>query len=162
MFYILFFIIICRVILILDYKVIHIKLNTNNYCLLLLYINNFELTMLCNFFFTLGQWVVVSCQFSFLIFFKIIFITCMIRLTYVSSGNNSLCWLQNNITWPFCMVTEVLLAVIFMFLFFAQCVLKITLKYLDDNIYFRLFFFFLKIKHLFYLIAKENKKASVK
>lgn len=73
MFYILFFIIICRVILILDYKVIHIKLNTNNYCLLLLYINNFELTMLCNFFFTLGQWVVVSCQFSFLIFFKINF-----------------------------------------------------------------------------------------
>lgn len=40
------------------------------------------------------------------------------------------------------MVTEVLLAVIFMFLFFAQCVLKITLKYFDDNIYFRLFFFF--------------------
>lgn len=140
MFYILFFIIICRVILILNYKIIHIKLDTNNYCLLLLF---WTLNSLCYaIVFTLGQWVVVSCQFSFLIFFKIIFITCTIRLTYVSSGNNSLCWLQNNITWPFCMVTEVLLAVIFMFLFFAQCVLKITLKYFDDNIYFRLFFFF--------------------
>lgn len=128
------------VILILNYKVIHIKLDTNNYCLLLLYINNFELTMLCNCF-HIRTMSLVSCQFSFLIFLKIIFITCTIRLTYVSSGNNSLCWLQNNITWPFCMVTEVLLAVIFMFLFFAQCVLKITLKYFDDNIYFRLFFF---------------------
>lgn len=70
-----------------------------------------------------------------------IFITCTIWLTYISSGNNTLRWLHNNITWPFCMATEVLLAVIFLFLFFAQCVMKITLKNFDNTFQVKNFFF---------------------
>lgn len=39
------------------------------------------------------------------------------------------------------MATEVLLAVIFMFLFFAQCVMKITLKNFDNTFQVKIFFF---------------------
>lgn len=39
------------------------------------------------------------------------------------------------------MATEVLLAVIFLFLFFAQCVMKITLKNFDNTFQVKNFFF---------------------
>lgn len=39
------------------------------------------------------------------------------------------------------MATEVLLAVIFMFLFFAPCVIKITLKNFDNTFQVKIFFF---------------------
>lgn len=51
------------------------------------------------------------------------------------------------------MATEVLLAVIFMFLFFAQCVMKITLKNFDNTF---------QVKHFFFLnqtlIVPHSKK----